>query len=270
MKNSNYNILPPLKWAGGKRWLVNEHLNLFPKNFNRYIEPFFGSGAVFFKLQPPKATLSDLNSELIETYKSIKSDWRKVFQALKTHQRLHTKDYYYKVRAQKLKAPYSKAARFIYLNRTCWNGLYRVNLQGNFNVPIGTKTKVILDSDDFEGVAKLLKNSRLLAEDFKTIIEQAKKGDFLFVDPPYTGMHNQNNFIKYNEKLFSLDDQIHLNDSLVKAKKRGVKILLTNACHPFVKKLYKDHFEMIRVSRKSVIAANPKNRTPIEEFVITT
>ncbi len=131
--------IPFLKWAGGKRWLTKTNLNLFPISYNRYIEPFLGSGAVFFNLHPKESVVSDINADLINTYLAIRTDWEKVCDKLKKHEKRHSQEYYYEMRGSN---PYSisgRAAKFIYLNRTCWNGLYRVNLKGIFNVPIGTK-----------------------------------------------------------------------------------------------------------------------------------
>ncbi len=263
-----YEIYPFLKWAGGKRWLTANHKDYFPTNFNRYIEPFFGSGAVFFSLQPQKAILSDKNKELISTYRTIKTQWKNVLRELETHNRNHSKEYYYYIRNKKPRTPHTNAARFIYLNRTCWNGLYRVNFQGKFNVPIGTKTKVILDTDNFEKVSSCLKNSTLRACDFEKIIGSAEEKDFIFIDPPYTVKHNQNNFIKYNEKLFSWDDQIRLKKSALQAVNRGASVLITNAHHPSVVKLYEKDFSLFTVKRQSVIAGNSKHRGLIEELLI--
>src|SRR5258706_9167145 len=138
-------ILPFLKWAGGKRWLANSSAFSVPTFEGRYIEPFLGSGSIFFSLQPKRSILSDLNDELISTYGSLRDEYERVLHYLKAHARKHSRPYYYEVRDEfKPQAPASKAARFLYLNRTCWNGLYRVNLKGRFNVPKGTKSKVIL------------------------------------------------------------------------------------------------------------------------------
>ena len=173
------------------------------------------------------------------------------------------------MRSIKPRTPITRAARFIYLNRTCWNGLYRVNLNGQFNVPIGTKKNVLLDSDNFEELSKLLRDTRLIVSDFEAIIEQAQAGDLVFADPPYTVRHNLNGFVKYNEKIFHWDDQIRLRDCLVRAHDRGCLIFLTNANHPSVMKLYKGHFDISSLKRSSVIAANSSDRGKYEELVIT-
>jgi DNA adenine methylase len=262
-------VKPFLKWAGGKRWLLYRHSSLFPKTFNTYIEPFLGSGAVYFHLNPKRAILSDINLELIETYNAIRNDWISVVKELKKHHLKHSKTYYYHVRSLDPYKQSERAARFIYLNRTCWNGLYRVNLQGKFNVPMGTKTKVYSDDDDFQSTSKTLKNAVIKCSDFERVIDQAQSGDFVFVDPPYTGAHNQNNFVKYNEFLFSWKDQIRLRDCLKRATKRGAFILLTNADHVNVKELYKD-FDYESMVRSSAIAAESKNRRPYEELIVKT
>jgi DNA adenine methylase len=149
---------PFLNWAGGKRWLASKKLSYFPSSYSSYYEPFVGSGAIFFALSPTKAVLSDTNLELILTYKAIKSDWRAVFSHLQQHLNSHCRDYYYQIRHLIPDDTYKRAARFIYLNRTCWNGLYRVNTKGEFNVPIGTKTRVLMSEYDFELIASQLRN----------------------------------------------------------------------------------------------------------------
>lgn len=268
-KLSEIRLEPFLKWAGGKRWLVSSHSHIFPTRFNRFIEPFLGSGAVFFSLQPKQAILSDINSALIETYQAIKDSPNEIRELLAKHHRKHSKEYYYKMRAMQPRTNATKAAKFIYLNRTCWNGLYRVNLRGEFNVPIGTKTNVILDSDNFESVSKLLENAELNVCDFETTINQAVAGDLVFVDPPYSVKHNNNGFVKYNETLFSWDDQVRLRDSLVEAKKRGATIIVTNANHSSILDLYRNIFDISTVSRHSVLSGNRKFRGKVSELIIS-
>lgn len=261
-------ITPFLKWAGGKRWLADHVLDLIPANFSTYYEPFLGSGAIYFSLQPEAAVLSDLNEDLINAYASIRDCGEKVTIALRQHHHQHSKDYYYEVRARRLRAQHTRAAQFIYLNRTCWNGLYRVNLAGIFNVPIGTKTKVILDTDNFPGTAELLNHAELHCRDFEETIDLAGKDDVIFADPPYTIHHNHNGFIKYNENIFSWQDQIRLRDALVRAKARGAKIIMTNANHESVRALYNKGFSLTPLSRMSVIAGSSKARKTYEELLI--
>jgi len=167
---------PFLRWPGGKRWLVPKLTQLLPAVTGKYIEPFLGSGALFFQRAPDRACLSDSNEELIQTYEAIRDDWREVVRRLRIHQRLHSTEYYYAQRSAIPTKPAERAARFIYLNRTCWNGVYRVNRKGEFNVPIGTKRNVILPTDDFESVADRLRSAVLRAEDFSTCIARAGDG----------------------------------------------------------------------------------------------
>lgn len=266
--NRNDIILPFLKWAGGKRWLVSNHPELFPNEYNNYLEPFLGSGAVYFFMRPSNAILGDFNSDLINTYNQIKLNWPEVNSILHNYHELHSKDFYYKIRETSFDDLQEKAAKFIYLNRTCWNGLYRVNLKGKFNVPIGTKNKVILDTDNFEQVSKSLNGAQLLATDFKNVIDQAQKGDFLFIDPPYTVKHNFNGFVKYNDQLFSWSDQIRLRDSVENAVSKGVKVLVTNADHESIHELYKGIGQKISLDRLSVISGKAQARGKFSELII--
>ena len=261
-------ISPFLRWAGGKRWLTSGHAKLFPESFGCYVEPFLGSASVYFHLQPDKATLSDLNEELIGSYKATRDDWQRVYALLQAHSSLHCSEYYYQVRASSSDTAEEKAARFIYLNRTCWNGLYRVNGSGKFNVPIGTQKSALLDTDDFETLSKHFKNVDFRSEDFEIVINQAKKGDFIFADPPYTVKHNLNGFIGYNEKIFHWDDQVRLSECLKRASARGCLVMLTNANHSSVKELYEDEFEILELGRSSTIAGISSNRGVYEEVII--
>jgi DNA adenine methylase len=268
MRADENSVLPFLKWAGGKRWLTQSEKTVYPENFNIYFEPFLGSGAVFFFLNPEEAVLSDSNAQLIEAYQSIKDDWERVETQLKKLDRLHSEGFYYQERSRKRIAKPKRAAQFIYLNRTCWNGLYRVNQEGSFNVPKGTKTKALLDTDNFELVSNKLQNAELIQCDFKDAINQSKKNDFIFADPPYTVKHNTNGFLKYNEKIFSWEDQERLSEALIRADKRGVKFTLTNANHKSIKDLYKDFF-IEPFERHSVIASDSKKRKKTAELIIT-
>src|SRR5208337_673134 len=172
----------------------------FYSEYERYVEPFLGGAAVFFAFQPPNALLSDLNNDLINTYTAIKDDWKAVRDKLKLHQKHHLDDenYYYRIRSSKPTSASGQAAKFIYLNRTCWNGLYRVNLRGEFNVPKGTKENVVLETDDFRRVSLALERASLVASDFEPIVRRACKGDLIFADPPYVTSHSNNGFLKYN------------------------------------------------------------------------
>jgi DNA adenine methylase len=162
-----------------------------------------------------------------------------------------------------------KAARFIYLNRTCWNGLYRVNLNGEFNVPIGTKTSVLLGSDDFPSTSQTLQSATLIAGDFEVAIDQAQAGDVVFCDPPYTVRHNNNGFVKYNEQLFVWQDQVRLKDSLERAQARGARVFVTNADHESVRELYSGNFKTTALKRFSPIGGTNAVRGKYSELLIS-
>lgn len=263
-------LSPFLNWAGGKRWLASRLASEIGTVPGRYIEPFLGSGAIYFSLRPSRALLSDLNPDLIGTYRVVKRAWRVLTAKLSEHQRLHSSAHYYRVRAQIPHDQIDRAARFIYLNRTCWNGLYRVNLAGNFNVPIGTKTKVLEALDEFQSPAQLLRATELSVSDFQSVIDQAERGDVVFADPPYTVRHKFNGFVKYNESLFSWDDQIRLRDALKAAKNRGVRVFLTNADHESIRQLYKGDFYLLEMNRYSAISGCGGSRGNYPELLITT
>lgn len=260
-------LKPFIKWAGGKRWLMdNQHFEL-PSFSGRYFEPFLGGGAVFFNLAPRCAILADINPKLISTYQAIKDDWRKVYSNLKRFQARHSKDFYYEERARVRRAEHAKAAQFLYLNRTCFNGLYRENRAGKFNVPIGSKDSVLLPDDDFEGASKLLQNAELRVSDFQSVIQEARAGDLVFVDPPYTIAHNSNGFLNYNQKIFSWSDQERLRNCVEAAVKRGARVVVTNANHESIHKLYKDLGNPMMLERSSVISGSSKFRGRSSEAV---
>lgn len=262
-------LAPILKWAGGKRWLTQHPYFVFPEFKGRYFEPFVGGASVFFSLCPQRAVLSDANGDLIATYVAIRDESSKVIRHLGQHALHHSQRYYYFVRDHlRPTSSAGKAARFLYLNRTCWNGLYRVNLKGKFNVPKGTKTNVLLDSDDFDAASMALKSARLVQSDFEPIINSAKAGDLIYADPPYTVRHNMNGFVKYNEVLFSWEDQVRLHGALRRAKIRGVKIVLSNADHSSIKRLYSDVSQIRIINRPSVISGQSKGRGRTSELLI--
>ena len=259
---------PFLKWAGGKRWLFSSNQFRVPSFSARYIEPFLGGGAVFFHIEPKRAILSDSNERLIELYTAIRDDSGGVKAHLAHHARNHSRDYYYSIRGKKLRRATTRAAQFLYLNRTCWNGLYRENLNGEFNVPIGTKETVLFDTDDFDAWSRVLANAKIVCEDFETIIDESSHGDFIFVDPPYSVRHNTNGFIKYNQDIFAWEDQIRLRDALRRAVTRGVSFAMTNANHSSIRTLYCDMGEQRSIHRHSVIAARSISRVASSELLI--
>ena len=262
-------VLPFLKWAGGKRWLAKALKDIIGPIEGRYIEPFLGSAAIFFSIKPDIALLSDCNSELVATYRALQIQHAAVERHLIEHQKLHCKDYYYHVRENIPAGFAEKAARFIYLNRTCWNGLYRVNLRGEFNVPIGTKTTVVLDSDNFSETASTLQSATLKVSDFEHAISIAGSGDVVFCDPPYTVRHKNNGFVKYNEDLFTWSDQIRLRDVLLQARERGARIYVTNADHSSVRDLYSRDFSLTEYERYSPIGGAKAIRGKYSELLIS-
>jgi DNA adenine methylase len=269
VKEEKLSLSPFLKWPGGKRWFVQKHAELLPKTYKRYIEPFLGGGSVFFHLQPSNSILGDMNPDVIAAYSGIKENWKALVRSLRFHEREHSDDHFYNVRARKPNNNIQRASRMLYLNRTCFNGIYRVNLRGEFNVPRGSKDAVLLETDNFEGISRALQSADIRLEDFEVLIDEAESGDFIFADPPYTVRHNLNGFTKYNEKLFSWQDQERLAAALIRARDRGAYVVLTNANHSSVRDLYEGQgFHFVTTSRFSSISASAGSRKQFEELII--
>lgn len=261
-------MVPFLKWAGGKRWLFTDEFITRLPSYERYIEPFLGGGAGFFALRPPAAFLCDVNEELINLYTQVRDHPAEISVRIRELQAEHTRTFYYDMRATCPTDPFERAVRTLYLNRTCWNGLYRLNQLGKFNVPIGTKDRIILETDDFELASELLANAELEVADFEQTLGGAGPGDLVFVDPPYTVKHNMNGFIKYNESIFTWEDQQRLHQSATMAAKRGAHVMITNADHASIRDLYSSATAIEPVVRASVLAANPKFRSRTTELLI--
>lgn len=261
---------PFLNWAGGKRWLVAHHAEVLGDGRQRLVEPFVGSGVVFFHLEPAAALLADSNAQLIETYQAVRDMPDKVASALRRHHRLHSADHYYLTRDRVPRAAAARAARFIYLNRTCFNGLYRVNLRGKFNVPLGSKCSVVRGDDDFAEWSGRLQGVELFAQDFEATIERAGPGDLIYADPPYTVKHNMNNFVKYNERIFSWSDQERLAKCLSSASERGCRVLISNADHLSVQELYpRPVWTQLVLHRFSRLSGTSAGRKPATERLIS-
>ncbi len=259
---------PFLKWPGGKRWLIKKYPDIFPATYSRYLEPFLGAGAVFFHLKPRTAVLSDKNPNLVNLYQCLRRDSDLIEKRLAHFQRTHCSRLYYRIRTRKPKAPTEQAAQFLYLNRTCFNGIYRVNLNGEFNVPMGSKTIVEFPTGYLRDVGKRLRRASIRQADFEQTLAQAHSGDFAFIDPPYTVMHNSNNFVKYNASLFSWCDQIRLSSAIKSASARGALIMLSNADHPSVRALYREFGNHYRITRSSVLSADASFRRHTTELLI--
>jgi DNA adenine methylase len=258
---------PILKWAGGKRALLPQILKHVPKRFNTYFEPFFGGGAVFFAINPPEAILSDLNPDLIITYRQIRNNLSPLIAHLSRMK--HEYNEYYLVRANTPDTHLERAARFIYLNRTCWNGLYRVNRLGKFNVPMGRYLNPkICDHINLHAASKRLQNARLITSDFSKVLESAEPGDFIYLDPPYVTSHNNNGFVEYNSKIFALEDQVRLATTMQELSKRGCMVLMSNANHKAIRQIYAEFYQR-KVVRQSIIAGTIKDRGRISELLIS-
>jgi len=268
--NKSKAIMPFLKWPGGKRWLVLKYNEILPTSYNHYFEPFLGGGAVFFYLQPKEATLSDVNHDLIATYTIMRDMPDKLASLLAQHEKNHSAEYYYRIRETEYSDAVQAAARFMYLNRACFNGMYRVNKEGKFNVPIGTKTNFTYDMDSFVYYSDILKKADLTEGDFAKIIQRAEKNDFVFADPPYTVSKRQNSFIKYNDRLFTWADQNRLFEALYAAKSRGATVISTNANNEEIKTLYSSHgFYTKTVQHYSLISGKADKRREQEELLIS-
>lgn len=259
---------PLLKWPGGKRKLIRYLLPLLPQKFNSYYEPFLGGGALFFALRPPRAFLSDNNPELIETYRQVRGHPNTVIRKLQAL-RNSEKDYYL-VRDSLPKAPSGRAARMIYLSTLSFNGIHRVNLRGQFNVPYGFKKHLSpCDAEKVRAASVLLRRAQLSTADFEEAVSGAKSGDLIYFDPPYTTAHANNGFVKYNSKIFTWNDQKRLSELARDLARRGCAVFVSNADHSSVRSLYKD-FHFLRVMRHSVIAASSKHRRQIAECIFYT
>jgi DNA adenine methylase len=259
---------PFLRWAGGKSWLIKHLKNVKRFEINNYHEPFLGGGATFFYLNPAKtAFLSDLNKELINTYKAIRDNLDLVINQLKTFK--NTEKQYYAIREATLSDPIYNAAKFIYLNQTSFNGIYRVNLKGVYNVPYGYRSKGFLDEGLLKSVSLSLQNTELFTSDFDIVRNNIGRGDLVFLDPPYTVSHNDNGFIKYNEKLFSLDDQYRLSELISFIKEQNAFYILTNAAHHKVKEIFEKNDQIHELSRANLIGGINAERGSTNELIFT-
>jgi DNA adenine methylase len=261
-------VKPVLKWAGGKQWLSPAAPHLLPKEFSgNYFEPFLGGGAMFFAIEPGRATLSDTNDALIGAYQALSNDTNGVVRLLRRYP--HNEQFYYRIRSRLPRTARSAAAKLIYLNRTCWNGLYRVNRQGQFNTPFGKfKNPTICDRDRLHQAARLLRRARLFVADFERAVEDAREGDFVYFDPPYITGHQGNGFLKYNACLFSWDDQTRLARCAIDLASSGVYVLVSNAEHKAVVGLYRG-FQHYSVTRRSLIGGSQSSRGQVDEALLS-
>lgn len=264
---SSKKVKPFLRWAGGKRWLIKQLDDFLPQTFNKYHEPFIGGGAIFFHMNPKQALISDFNAELIETYNAIKNNPHEVIKHIKSFK--NTKEDYLKIRVQNFQSVEKRAARFIYLNQTSFNGIYRVNSDGKYNVPYGYREKYTFDFDNILNVNKVLQSVDIKHLDFRKCIENVEENDLVFLDPPYTVAHNNNGFIQYNQKIFSLEDQYGLKDLIMRIKEKKAYYILTNANHPKIREIFDVGDKITEVTRASMIGGKGAVRGKYSEVIIT-
>ena len=236
------------------------------KNIGTYYEPFLGGGSLFFAVQPERAVLSDINERLVETYEALRDHPSELIYILGNWSNSESK--YYFIRNREFPTKVYRAAQFIYLNRTCWNGLYRENRSGKFNVPFGNNGRQIFDAEHLLETSAALRTCRLMCGDFFTIVNSAKENDLVYFDPPYTTRHSQNGFLQYNKRLFSWEDQVRLGKAAVNLANEGCTVIVSNASYEPILSLYPG-FYYETVSRSSVLAADPKYRQVTTEFLIS-
>ncbi|MEO1167752.1 MAG: Dam family site-specific DNA-(adenine-N6)-methyltransferase [Pseudomonadota bacterium] len=259
---------PFLKWAGSKQALLNQIIPNLPINYDRYFEPFLGGGALFLYEKPSHAKISDQSSDLVGVWCALRDDVEGVIHHLAE---LHpSRQKYYEIREERSADPIKYAAEFVYLNHTCWNGLYRVNSKGKFNVPFGKpKTGFIFDEENLRLCAKLLQQKEITIAncDFRESVSDANNNDFVYFDPPYVTKHNNNGFRDWNETLFSWSDQVALSAEAKRLAGIGVSVIVSNADHEDIVELYPD-FAVKRFERSSTLSSNAKFRGKVGEVLL--
>lgn len=266
-------VKPFLRWAGGKSWLLSHIEPFLPTNFENYHEPFLGGGSVFIHLKSigkikQRAFLSDKNENLINAYQVLQKRPKDLIAELRKFK--NEKDFYYYIRDQKYEKSISQAAQFIFLNRTSFNGIYRVNLKGEYNVPYGFKNyKQLFDFENIKELSYHFKDTFFNSIDFEETIDNIKKNDLVFLDPPYTVAHENNGFIKYNQKIFSWEDQVRLEEYIKSIKRKGAYYILTNAAHKSISDLFNETSSKYEMKRFSVVGGKGSSRQQISEFIFT-
>lgn len=267
-----------IKWAGGKSQLLEQFAPLFPEKIDNYIEPFLGSGAVFFenkrRFNPKRILLSDINEELINTFRVVRDNVDELIALLKQHKEEHNPDYYYDVRSWNVIKlnEIQKAARTIYLNKTCFNGLYRVNSKGLFNVPIGSyKNPAILQEDILREASILLQGVKLKAISFEKIVDIATNDSFIYFDPPYFPLSKTSSFTTYTKGDFLEDEQRKLAEIFRRLDRKGCKLMLSNSDTPLIHELYSEYEDkgLLKIVRaKRMISCVGTGRGAINEVVV--
>jgi len=268
-------VAPVVKWPGGKRQILDEITKYIPESFSTYYEPFLGGGAVLFELQPMKAVVNDINQELMNIYQVIKENVDELIEDLKKHK--NEREYFYKIRElDRDKERYSKltkverASRIIYLNKTCYNGLFRVNRSGEFNAPFGNyKNPNIVNENTLRAVSEYFNRANIIftCQDFEVALQRAAKGDFVYLDPPYDPLSETANFTEYDKGGFNRDEQIRLKRVCDKLNKKGIKFLLSNSATDFIMELYKDYKIKI-IKAKRAINSKADRRGEVDEVLV--
>lgn len=275
----NILVAPVLKWVGGKRQLIEDIEPLIPKKISTYVEPFLGGGAVLFHLQPKKAIINDFNDELMNVYQVIKENPNSLIKILEKHKKANSEEYYYETRALDRTSDYErlskeeKAGRILYLNKTCYNGLFRVNSSGQFNAPYGKyKNPAILNDVTIKAVSNYfnLANIKFLNGDYKEALKGLRKGAFVYFDPPYMPISSSSNFTGYTENGFGYEKQIELRNECLKLHKKGIKFLQSNSYTSEILELYSDSsvFTIKVVQAKRSINSKSDKRGEISEVLI--
>jgi DNA adenine methylase len=267
---------PFLQWVGGKREMIEQYKKHFPAKYGRYFEPFFGGGALFFYLNPSKAHLNDNNPELVTTYKAVRDNPEKVIDILAVLRRKHSKELYMRIRSMDreydLLGDFSSeeiAARMIYLNQTCFNGIYRVNKSGQFNVPIGSSLdRVICDPFAIRNASKALQDVVITCLDFESAVKDVNKGDFVYLDPPYFPVSEYSDFTRYTKEKFYKEDQVRLMQQFAKLNQKGAYVMLSNSNADFIKEIYSE-FNVHPVSSGRLLNSRKEKRNKVTELVIT-
>ncbi len=272
----NISISPILKWVGGKRQLLADIMPLINQNCSTYVEPFVGGGAVFFELQPKKAIINDYNAELINVYEVIRNFPEELISILEEYSKKNTEEFFYKLRALDRNEEYAalsnikKAARIIYLNKTCYNGLYRVNSAGQFNSPYGKyKNPNIVNAATIRAMSRYLDNPKITIKqgDYREVLKGLRKGAFVYLDPPYMPISSSSSFTGYTENGFSYEQQAELKNECDKLKEKGISFLQSNSDCPEIRELYKE-YEIRTVQAKRSINSNANKRGEISEVLI--
>lgn len=263
------NIKPFLRWAGGKSWFINHFGELVRKiDINHYHEPFLGGAAIYFSFEHHRMSyLSDSNEELINAYICIRDNPTTVIQYIRRFE--NDEDTYYKVRAMRPEDPYQLAARFIYLNQTSYNGIYRVSRSGVYNVPYGKRVNWSLNENKIYSASEKLQRTNIRCGDFECNKYIIKPHDLIFLDPPYTVSHNDNGFIEYNQNLFSLEDQQRLSQFIDYIKRKDAYYILTNAAHQTIATIFEKGDRRLELNRQSLIGGKNSKRQKISEYIFT-